>query len=125
MGLEGALAICVIGEDPFGSVLDRAVSGQKVGERPIVLRRQDAPGEGADCQIAYIAGSSDQAVADALRALRGTPVLTVTSLPRDAQPKGIVNFVIDDNKVRFQIDNELAASSGLAISSKLLSLAVK
>jgi hypothetical protein len=45
----------------------------------------------------------------------------VTDGERDA--KGMLNFVIADNRVRFEIDDKTAADSGFVISSKLLSLA--
>jgi len=51
-------------------------------------------------------------------------VLTVTDSMTDPRSKGIINFVIDNNRVRFEIDNRAAAENGLTISSKLLSLAI-
>jgi hypothetical protein len=51
-------------------------------------------------------------------------VLTVTDSARDEPARGIINFLIQNNRVRFEIDNGAAAESGLTISSKLLSLAV-
>ena len=115
------LVLCIAGDDPFGSMLDRAVRGQTADQRPIELRRLGAAQRDAGCHILYIAGSSAQPVAQALAEVRGTPVLTVTD---SAGAKGIINFVIAENRVRFEIDLQRAADMGLAISSKLLSLAV-
>jgi hypothetical protein len=44
----------------------------------------------------------------------------------DALPSGtgMINFVIKDNRVRFTVDDEAAAQNGLAISSKLLGVAL-
>jgi hypothetical protein len=55
--------------------------------------------------------------------LRGQPVLTVSDAMASPVDRGIVNFVIDDNKVRFEIDERAAEQNHLTISSKLLSLA--
>ncbi len=52
------------------------------------------------------------------------PVLTVTDLPAGAAHKGIINFVVEDNHVRFEIDNRAANESGLRISSQLMALAI-
>jgi len=52
-------------------------------------------------------------------------VLTITDAPADARDTGIINFVIRDNRVRFEIDLDAAARNQLTISSKLLSLATK
>jgi hypothetical protein len=76
------------------------------------------------CHILFAAGSAAQPVADILAASRGKPVLTITDDQRDDRAKGTINFVIQDNRVRFEIDNRGAAQDGLAISSKLLSLAI-
>lgn len=112
--------ICVVGIDPFGVTLDQAVAGAKVAEHPIAIRRLAAPAPG--CHIVYIAGA-ETFVSQALYAVRSTPVLTVTDTVPGAAMHGIVNFVIEANHVRFDIDDEAAARAGLSISSKLLSLA--
>lgn len=118
---DSPLVICVIGDDPFGSLLDRAVTGQHVGTRSIVVNRLPVADREAPCQIAFLGGSRAQPVKDALRALRGAPILTVTDDP--AAP-GVVDFVVVQDRVRFRIDDEAAAENGLTISSKLLSLAL-
>jgi prepilin-type processing-associated H-X9-DG protein len=111
------LSICVIGADPFGNLLERAARGQKDGDHPIEVRRIAAPDAG--CRIAYLGASDDPSY---LRAFSGRPVLTVTD---GAARPGIVNFVLADGHVRFEIDEDAARASGIAISSKLLSLATR
>jgi len=114
------LALCVIGADPFGAVLDRVVTGQTVAGRPIVVRRLAKAAADSPCQIAFIGGSRAQSVKEALAALHTAPVLTVTD---GATTPGMVDFVPSGGRVRFQVDDQAAADSGLRISSKLLSLA--
>jgi len=114
--------LCVVGRDPFGPLLDRAVSGQSVSGRPIVVDRLDQISRNSPCQIAFLAGSATQSMPQALLALRGAPVLTITD---DAAAPGIVDFTVAGDRVRFRIDDEAAAENGLTISSKLLSLALK
>lgn len=117
-------ALCVIGRDPFGNLLERVTSGQTVYGRPIVIRRFETANRDTGCQIMYVAGSSAQPIPEALAAVRGTPVLTVTDGERDPGARGIINFVVQDDRVRFAIDDAAAAENRLTISSKLLSLAV-
>jgi len=122
------LRICVIGDDPFKTVLDQAVNGVSVAGRPVQISRYDAAQPNMACQIAYVAGSPAQSRADALKALKGAPVLTVTDQGRGADPageEGVVNFVLTDNRVRFDIDQHQAVEDHLALSGKLLSLAVE
>jgi protein-L-isoaspartate O-methyltransferase len=117
--------LCVALYDPFGSLLDQAAAGQRVGERPIVVRRLTTIDPRSGCHILYIgAGAGVEAVAEALAVVHGTPVLTVTDSERDPRATGVINFLIENNRVRFEIDDGAAAANGLTISSKLLSLAV-
>lgn len=114
--------ICVAGTDPFGSVLDQAAQNQKISTHPVVIRRL-ADGASAGCHVLYIASSPTQGIAQLLDAARNTPVLTVTDTASKDPARGIVHFVLDNNHVRFDIDDAAAKANGLVISSKLLTLA--
>jgi hypothetical protein len=116
------LAICIIGRNPFGAGFDKAVAEQHIDTHPVVIRRDAAAGD-ASCQIAFIGITEQQAESDALRAFDGKPVLTVTD--SGAPLAGIFAFVVEQNHVRFDIDDAAAAKDGLSISSKLLDLARK
>ena len=118
------LSICVQGEDPFGPVLDHAVAGQRVGSHPVVVRRMARVERGSGCHILYAGGSRAQSASDALRAVRGASVLTVTDSGHETGAHGIIQFRIKEGRVRFDIDDAAAAEDRLAISSKLLSLAL-
>jgi hypothetical protein len=58
-----------------------------------------------------------------LKAVAGSPVLTVSDLPEAAQPEAVINLVAVDTRLGFQVNLELAQASGLQVSSKLLGLA--
>jgi hypothetical protein len=118
------LVLCVVGASPFDDLLDRAISGQHMGDHPIALRRMPTADRRAPCHILYAAGSATQPAEAVLAASRGSPVLTVTEAENDPQHAGIIDFVLVDNRVRFNINTTAAAENGLVISSKLLNLAV-
>ncbi|MES2342592.1 MAG: YfiR family protein [Pseudomonadota bacterium] len=117
------VVLCVPAADPFGPVLDQATLGQKIGGHRIVVRRLGGAEKALGCHVLYLAGLHGPAAAEALQGVRGAPVLTVTDQAGDA-PAGIITFVVRDNRVRFIINPQAAAESGLSISSKLLSLAL-
>jgi YfiR/HmsC-like len=119
------LVICVQGLDPFGPVLDRAAGGQWVGPHPVLVRRLERIERGSGCHIAYLAGGPAQSGGEALLALEGEPVLTVTDEARGEPVKGIVHLLRARGKVRFSIDTGQAGEHGVAISSKLLALALE
>ncbi len=118
------LVLCVQGDDPFGGALDRLTAGQSVGAHPVIVRRMPRLDPDSGCQIAYLAGSSVQSPAAALKVVEGQPVLTVTDAEAGGE-KGIVHLVLIDGRVRFMIDAGKAGQSQLGISSKLLALAVE
>jgi hypothetical protein len=116
--------LCIVGKHPFGILLDRVIDGQRAGDREVVARRLAKISPDDHCQIMYV-GADDPAIAKELQLpVAGMPVLTVTDSIADASAKGIINFVVAGNRVRFEIDDAAARRSGLQISSKLLSLAV-
>ncbi len=116
------VTVCILGADPFGPTLDRAVQHERVGPRPLAVRRLADAEEAGGCHIVYL-GKGRRPVAESLRVLRGRPVVTVTD---DAvgPTRGIIHFVTRENRVRFHIDDSLAAAGEIGISSKLLNLAL-
>ena len=123
MAATPAFNLCIVGDDPVVAALDQAAKGQSVGGRALVVKHVPIAAPDAGCQVMYIAGSDAQSVTQALVAMRGAPVLTVTDEASHPNDRGIISFVIDANHVRFDIDDVAAAQSGLVISSKLLGLA--
>jgi len=114
------LAICIAGPDPFGPALDEAVKGQRVNGHPIVVRHVEAVRSGIPCQILFMAGDEGE---EDLHAIAHEPILTVTDRARGSTG-GMIQFVTVGGRVRFSIDQVAAQDGGIAISSKLLGLAV-
>lgn len=120
-GSSGPVRLCVVGNDPFGAKLDQAA--QSAGGQAITIRRMSAVDRGSDCDVVYAAGSQRQSVGQTLAAVRGTPVLTVTDASAGGA-RGMIHFVLFQDRVRFHIDSTQASQGGITISSKLLSLAL-
>lgn len=116
--------LCVAGDDPFGKLLDKAVAGERINGRNVVIRRLKTVGRDSGCHLLYIGGSDAQSGVQIIEAVRGSSVLTVSGVRGYGSGAGIIDFVISDNRVRFDIDDEAAAQNGLVISSKLMSLAL-
>ena len=122
-GASGPITVCAVGRDVFGGALAQAAQGQQIDGRAVTVRKLDSIDARSGCDIAYLAGSPQQSVAAALAALRSAPVLTVTD-SQWSNVRGMIHFQIVQKRVRFHIDDRAAAQSGLAISSKLLALAL-
>ena len=118
------LVLCIAGVDPVGALVDEAARGQAIGGHPILVVHQRAQAGEPTCHILYVAARGALAQA-ALDRVRGTPVLSVTDAAQDARTQAIINFVVQDNRVRFEIDQNAADENHLVISSKLLNLAIR
>ncbi|HLX28961.1 MAG TPA: YfiR family protein [Casimicrobiaceae bacterium] len=116
--------LCVVGHDPVAVLVDQAVQGQQVAGHVIDVLHLAQVRRDARCHILYVA-THGPAAAAALDSVRGLPVLTVTDAAPDPRARGIVNFIVQDNRVRFEIDPREASENHLVISSKLLNLAVE
>jgi hypothetical protein len=121
-GADAPFTLCVLGKDRFEGKLDQATAGLRAGDRTVQVRHLAGPDPSANCQMIFLPAGSDTAlVQGTLDAMRGRPIVTVTDSGMPVH--GMISFVIDNNHVRFDIDEAMATEAGLAISSKLLGLA--
>jgi hypothetical protein len=117
------LKVCVLGADPFGGALDEAFRDQVVqGRKVLIVRGQTLDALGR-CHILFLPQAEQGRWRDMVRELRSVPTLTVGDGPPLAREGGIINFVIEAQRVRFEINPTAAEQAGLRISSKLLTLA--
>jgi hypothetical protein len=116
---SGPLTICVAGDNPFGSVLDETVRGETVNGRLLVARIIPAPQ--TDCHMVFVPQGAT--TAPYLRAAQGLPILTIGETPDFLKQGGMISFILEGGKVRFQIDSKAAERAELRISSNLLRLA--
>jgi len=114
-------SVCLVdSNDQFNATLEKVVNGENVNGHPVVVRRINTVENEAGCHILYIGASNPQRTAQVIEAVHNSYALTVC----DGASRGIIDFLIVDNRVRFNIDDEAAKQKGLVISSKLLSLAL-
>ena len=118
------IIIGVLGDDPFGSVLDQTVRGETVKSRPIAIHRSRQIENLRHCHLLFISKSERGRLAPIFAKLAGTHCLTVGETDRFAHNGGIINFRLQGANVRFEINLNAARRSGLTISSKLLRLAI-
>ncbi len=112
--------ICIVGEDPFGSILDEVVRGESINGHQLVVRRF-SPGDAiAGCNILFIGRSETADMERLLGGLRGKSILTVTDATGAESRGAVIVLVIDNNRVRLRINIGAARANNLVISSKLL-----
>jgi hypothetical protein len=118
-----SFAICVLGEDPFGTVLHATIAGETIGGKNVVAKRISKPQDGVNCRILFISSSEDRQLKEVLAALDKVSVLTVSDMAQFARRGGMVQFILDGKKVRFEVNLFTAERAGLTLSSQLLKLA--
>jgi len=116
--------VCVLGQDPFGPALDAAVAGETVDNLPLEAKRITAPVEAGACRILYIGPSENDQLKTVLATVEKTSALTVSDIPKFTKQGGMIEFVLDGNRVRFEVNLTAAQHAGLNLSSDLLKLAV-
>lgn len=118
------IVVGVYGNARLGAVMERIALGASIDGRKVVVKYYNSPQQIEQCHILFASDLPRSAATDLLRSLRGRPILTVgDNLDGFCQEGGIINFLPQNARNRFEINNAAAANNELAISSKLLLLA--
>lgn len=122
---DQGLVLCVLGHDDLGTALD-AIANRQVNNKPILVRRLDAPADISDCHLVYLPGVPDAKSVNATRGLHDKPILSVTDAATEATEEwAMIRLGRSGNRLVFDINNTSARAAGLVLSSKLLRLARK
>lgn len=117
------LHICVLQHNPFGDRLTAVVAGEEWHGGAMQVRVVPDVGRGTDCHLLYVPAAAMPRFVAGSALLAGRPVLTVGEHERFLDEGGIMRLFVDDNRVRFSVNQQSADRAGLQISSRLLRLA--
>ncbi len=115
--------ICILGTDPFGASLENTIAQQMIGDKRIIGKRIASVRETSGCRILFISTSEAENIANILVALQGIPTLTVSDMPGFDAKGGMIQFLVEKNRVTFEVNLLAAEKAGLSLSSQLLKLA--
>ena len=121
---KSPFVIGVLGDNPFDKNLENAVRDKTVNEHPVVVKQFSSASEATNCHILFIS-SSVKDLPEVIKTLEQSSVLTVGESDRFLEEGGMIKFVIEAQKIRFQIKDEAAKKAKLKLSSKLLNLALR
>jgi hypothetical protein len=122
-GKGDSFSVCVLGQDPFGSILDSTLAGETLEGKPVVLRRISKPQDAGECRILFISAKEEKHLKEILAALDEGGVLTVSDMPDFTRRGGMIQFVLEGDRVRFEINLATAERAKLVLSSELLKVA--
>jgi hypothetical protein len=118
-----SFAACVLGADPFGVTLDSTLAGETLDNKPVVIKRIAKPQDAAACRILFISSTEEKHLKEILAAIDQASVLTVSDMPGFSKRGGMIEFVLDGSRVRFEINLASAENAKLNLSSELLKVA--
>jgi hypothetical protein len=116
------LNLCIVGLDPFGDALD-AIRDKTVGGRYWEIRSVRAADDLTECRVAFVAASEMERLDGIRKKIAGRAVLTIGDSAGFAERGIMINFYLEERKVRFEINVAAVRQAGLTISSQVLKLA--
>jgi hypothetical protein len=121
---EGNLfSVCVLGRDPFGPALEATLAGETIAGKRIVARRIAKSSDAVGCRILFVSGSEESQLQSVLQTAGGAGILTVSDLPQFAARGGMIQFVSQGNRIRFEVNLTAVEQANLTLSSELLKVA--
>jgi hypothetical protein len=121
-------SIGVLGENPFGDVLDQIAMSKKVDDKKLVIHYFKTVEAYQACHILFISARPDKEnppearLKAVLKAANESSTLIVTETRGLAEKGATINFFIEDNRVRFEINTRAAKRAHLQLKAKLLQL---
>jgi hypothetical protein len=122
--VSAPFSICTLGKDDFDETLSSLTAHEAMQGHKIIARHLSSAAAANGCQILYLGASEQVRLARDLEAIKEKPILTVSIIPDFLQRGGMIQFVIQDSKVRFAVNLSSATECHLALSSELLKVAI-
>lgn len=117
------IVIAVLGANPFEGLLEDTVRGETVHGHPLAVAHYHRADEIKACHILFISQSETRHMDDIMKSVRGKPVLTVADADGALSREAIIRFLVENNKVRFRINQQAARAADITLSSRLLRVA--
>jgi hypothetical protein len=120
---DDPFAICIVGTDPFGAVLDETISGRTVQDKKVIAKRLTPTDDKSSCNILFVSPSEQHRLVNVLREVSGRSILTVGTTAEFLSQGGMINFRLEQGKVRFEVNLAALQQGNLKMSSELLKVA--
>jgi hypothetical protein len=121
-GPRDAFVVAIIGDGEAADATERFLAAKQIGDRPITIRRQKWDQPLAGVHAVFVTDLDGKKMRHVLDAAAAGSVLSIGDSDDFAVNGGVIGLVIDNRKVRFDIDTDAAQAAGLRVSSKLLAL---
>jgi hypothetical protein len=123
-GPESPVVIGILGDDPFGDIIDETVEGRTSDGRPVKISRFRSTNDVKDCHLLFISYAERRRQKSYLSKLAGQPVLTVGESDGFLEAGGGINLLLVRDRIKFEVNRRDTLSVGIRVSSRILALAV-
>jgi len=115
--------ICIVGASPIAPALEKTAANERIDDRAVRVVRHDKAADARACAVVFLSGSEADRIDKDLAALEGSDALTVGESQQFLDRGGMIQFLIDRNRVRFAVNLQAVGHTRLQLSSELLKVA--
>lgn len=116
------IEICVLGNDPFGGVLDK-YQGRSIGARSVVIRRPASAIEAKTCSLLFVARDLTYRLATVTETLLGRTVIVIAESTELLEQGAMITIGLRSGRLEFHVNHTLIKARGLRMNSDVLALA--
>jgi hypothetical protein len=122
VGAKDPFVVLIIGEGATADATEQFLESKSIGDRPLVVRRIRWDQSLAGARAAFVVERDAKKLHRVLDAAAAAGVLTIGEGEGFTTQGGVIGLLVEDRKVRFDVDTTAAQTAGLRVSSKLLAL---
>ena len=120
---DSPFVVAVVGQNPFGAALDRAMANKTVGKHPIVVKYFATANDLGTCQLLFVSASLDKQLGEIFAKKTGKAVLNVGESDEFMRAGGAIRLFLEEDHVKFEIAPDVCEAARLKVSAKLMKLA--
>jgi hypothetical protein len=121
---QGEFEILVMGDSPIVDALQDMAQAKKVGDRPIKVTRINSPSEIRKCNILFVPASKSAQLNDVVSKVSNQSILIITEEPGLGAKGSVINFIMKEGKLAFELNQSAVARQNLKIANELSRLAI-
>jgi len=121
---QGEFEILVMGDSPIVDALQEMAQAKKVGDRTIKVTRINSPAEIRKCNILFVPASKSSQLSDVVTKVNGQSILVITEEPGLGAKGSVINFIMKEGKLAFELNQSAVARQNLKIANELSRLAI-
>jgi YfiR/HmsC-like len=117
------MTVCFLGAEDVRGAYQNISAGKTVNGRPVLVREVKPTGDVHDCHIVYMDSPNLSLFAGVLKNTRQCNALVVGTAEGFLERGGMIKLLVENNRMRFDVNMGAVGRTKIKLSSKLLALA--